>query len=72
MCVGLPKTAELLFLAALFFGSFFCTSKRKNINLVVSSVPSFIQTDKEYLKKIRNRYAWLVTKHLLQRNRQVI
>jgi hypothetical protein len=35
----------------LFFGSFFCTSKRKNINLVVSSVPSFIQTDKEYLKK---------------------
>jgi hypothetical protein len=30
MCVGLPKTAELLFLAALFFGPFFCASKRKD------------------------------------------
>jgi hypothetical protein len=29
MCVGLPKTAELLFLAALFFVSFFWASKRK-------------------------------------------
>jgi len=29
MCVGLPKTAEHLFLAALFFVSFFWASKRK-------------------------------------------
>ena len=29
MCVGLPKTAELLFLAALFFVSFFWANKKK-------------------------------------------
>jgi len=29
MCVGLPKTAEHLFLAALFFVSFFWANKRK-------------------------------------------
>jgi len=29
LCVGLPKTAEHLFLAALFFVSFFWASKRK-------------------------------------------
>ena len=29
MCVGPPKTAEHLFLAALFFVSFFWASKRK-------------------------------------------
>jgi len=32
MCVGLPKTAEHLFLAAFFFVSFFWASKRKKFN----------------------------------------
>jgi len=34
MCVGLPKPAEHLVLAALFFGPFFCASKRKDKQLV--------------------------------------
>jgi len=33
-----------------FFGSFFCTNKRKNINIVVGSVPSFF--NQEYLKNL--------------------
>jgi len=31
MCAGPAKAAEHLLLPALFFGSFFCASKRKNI-----------------------------------------
>ena len=38
----------------LFFGSFFCTSKRKNINLVVGSVLSFFKPINNN-KKILNR-----------------
>jgi hypothetical protein len=34
----------------LFFGSFFCTSKRKNINLIVGSVPSFFKPIKNNKK----------------------
>jgi hypothetical protein len=34
MCVGLPKPAEHLVLAALFFGHFFCASKRKEKQFV--------------------------------------
>ena len=33
MCVGLPKAAEHLLLAALFFVSFFWANKRKKIEL---------------------------------------
>jgi len=36
MCVGLPRTAEHLFLAALFFVSFFWASKRKKRKLTVN------------------------------------
>jgi hypothetical protein len=38
MCVGLPKTAELLFLAAFFFVSFFWASKRKKITLIKTGI----------------------------------
>ena len=34
MCVGLPKPAEHLVLAALFFGPFFCANKRKDKQFV--------------------------------------
>jgi len=34
MCVGPPKPAEHLVLAALFFGPFFCASKRKDKQFV--------------------------------------
>jgi len=45
MCVGLPKPAEHLVLAALFFGPFFCASKRKDKQFI-SPKESFGQ-DKE-------------------------
>jgi hypothetical protein len=39
MCVGPAKAAEHLLLPALFFGSFFCASKRKNIKPYVLAFP---------------------------------
>jgi len=58
MCVGPPKPAEHLVLAALFFGTFFCASKRKDKQFV-SPKKSFGQ-DKE--KKGTKEYSLMFEK----------
>ena len=68
MCVGLPKTAEHLFLAALFFISFFWASKRKkgiksDFNISKEFFPFFFP----WWKKV----IWRITKKRSRQNRML-
>ena len=63
MCVGLPKTAEHLFLAAFFFASFFCASKRKKMNCIPTL--HFIRAGTRRLTSIKENLFNLILKNVL-------
>src|SRR5436190_13363283 len=58
MCVGLPKPAEHLVLAALFFGPFFCASKRKDKQFISPRSP--LDKTKKRKETKKNLYCYFL------------